>query len=119
MIDFDIVKWMRGRVGCDIPTETLEYIALERNIQDVTDYAELTDRDKDLVLADILFYLYTSPTQTASESKSHGDFTYSKGSQTLTDKKNIYDMMMTLYRRWGDPKADLVEDSEGGCFWSE
>lgn len=119
MTDFDIVKWMKGRVGYDVPVTTLETIALERGLLDVSDFAELTDMDKDLVLADILFFLYTSPTQTASESKSHGDYTYSKGSQTLTDKRHIYDMMMSLYKKWGDPKAVLIEDSDGGCFWMD
>lgn len=118
METFDIVKWMNSRVGYDIPVAALENIVLERGLTDVTDFADLTDEDKDLTLADILFYMWTSPTQTATESKSHGDFTYSKGSQTLTDKRNIYNTMMGLYRKWGDAKADMIEDTEGGCVWT-
>lgn len=116
-IKFDIVKWMSSRVGYDIPTQTLENIIIERGLQDVSDFADLSDKDKDLTLGDLMFYMWTSPTQTSSESKSHGDYTYSKGSQMLTDKKNIYETMMALYRKWGDPKADMIEDSEGGCSW--
>lgn len=117
MAEFDIVKWLSGRVGYYIPEATLENIVLERGLQDVTDFADLSDRDKDLTLADLLFYMWTSPTSTASETKSHGDFTHTIGSQQLTDKRNIYNTMIALYRKWGDPKAELAENSEGGCGW--
>lgn len=111
---------MSGRVGYDIPRQTLENIVIERGLTDVTDFAELTERDKDLVLADIMFYLYTSPTKSASVSRSHGDFTISKGGQELTDKRNIYALMMSLYRKWGDPMVDYVESvDEGGCQWMD
>lgn len=117
MAEFNIVKWLSGRLGYEIPTQTLENIALERGIADITDFADLTQKDKDLTLADCLFYIYTTPTQTASESKSHGDFTHSKGSQIITDKRNLYTLMMGLYRKWGDPMADMIEESQGGVQW--
>lgn len=117
MADFNIVKWMSGRVGYDIPVATLENIVLERGLSDVSDFADLTEKDKDLTLADLLFFMWSSPTQTASVTKSHGDFTLTKGSQMLTDKNNIYKTLMGLYRKWGDPKADILDDSEGECAW--
>lgn len=118
-MDFDIIQWLGNRVGYDIPRATLENIVLERGLSDVTDFAELTARDKDLLLADLLFFLWSSPTQTASTTWSHGDATRSKGSQIITDKKNIYDLMMSLYGKWNDPMADTVADSSGVCQWLE
>lgn len=117
MADFDIVKWLGNRVGYDIPRQTLENIVLERGVQDVSDFADLTQKDKDLLLADLLFYLWTCPTQTASKSWSHGDSTKSIGSQMMTDKRNIYNTLMALYKKWDDPMVDLVTESEGGVQW--
>lgn len=114
---FNIIKWLKNRVGYDIPTGTIENIVLERGLQDVTDFAELTQKDKDLLLADLLFYLWTCPTQTASKSWSHGDQTKSIGSQMLTDKANIYNLLMALYRKWDDPMVETVEDMSGGVQW--
>lgn len=117
MADFNIINWLGNRVGYEIPHQTLENIVLERGCSDVVSFDELQPRDKDLLLADVLFYLWSSPTQTASTTRSHGDFTESKGSQVMTDKRNIYRLMMSLYKKWNDPMADLVEESDGGLQW--
>lgn len=117
MAEFNIITWLKNRVGYDIPKGTLENIVLERGLRDVSDYADLSEKDKDVLLADLLFYLWTCPTQTASKSWSHGDQKRSIGSQMMTDKNNIHDLMMSLYRKWGDPKAEMVEDSGGYVQW--
>ena len=114
---FDIVEWLGARVGYDIPRQTLVNIAMERGLQNVTSFEDLTSKDKDLLLADTLFYLWSSPTQTASKSWSHGDATESVGSQIMTDKRNIYNLLMSLYKRWNDPMAELVSESDGGVSW--
>lgn len=119
MSDFNIITWLGNRVGYNIPEETLQNIVLERGLQDVTDFAELDARDKDLLLADVLFFLWSSPTETASYSRAHGDNSESYGSQKLTDKRNIYNLMMSLYKKWDDPMADLVQESDGNVQWLE
>lgn len=117
MADFDIITWLGNRVGYEIPRQTLVNIVMERGVQDVKSFEELDARIKDLLLADTLFYLWSCPTQTASRTWSHGDATESEGSQIMTDKKNIYRLMMALYRWWNDPMAELVEESDGGVEW--
>lgn len=114
---FDIITWMGARVGYDIPRQTLVNIAMERGLQNVTSFEDLTSKNKDLLLADTLFYLWSSPTQTASKSWSHGDAKESIGSQIMTDKRNIYNLLMSLYKRWNDPMAELVSESDGGVSW--
>lgn len=61
MKDFDIIRYMSTLTGFDLPSAVLERIALERGLRGVDDYAMLDQRDKDLLLADILFVIYTSP----------------------------------------------------------
>lgn len=117
MATFDIINWLGNRVGYEIPRQTLENIVMERELSDVKSFEELDARNKDLLLADTLFYLWSCPTQTASHSWSHGDATESEGSQIMTDKRNIYRLMMALYRRWQDPMAELIEESDGSVEW--
>lgn len=118
MAQFDIVYWLGNRTGYGLSREALEVIVIERGLQGVEDYSELEQRDKDLLLADVLFYIWTSPTQTGSTTRQHGDFSYTVGTQIMTDKSNIYAMMMSLYRKWGDSKAELAESLDtGGCKW--
>lgn len=118
-IKFDILTFAGTLTGYDIEKTTLEYILLRRGLQDVTSYDELTQRDIDLLTADCLKVAYTTPTITASQSDSHGDYTRSRGSQTITDKRQLYQWMMGLYKKWGENPFEDVDDLEGGVHWME
>lgn len=119
MIQFDIIAYMGSLTGFTFERPVLERIALERNVQGVVSLEELSQKDRDLILADMLFILYTSPTQTASLTKQHGAFSQTIGSQYISDKRNIYALMNKLYAKWGDPKLDDISDTAGGMTWLE
>lgn len=119
MASFDIIRYMSSLTGYVFDDAVLERIALERNVAEVGSFAELSEKDKDLLTADLLFVLYTSPSQSASISKKHGQFSQSVGSQTITGKDNIFDIMMRLYQKWEDPKAEELEDMGGGLEWMQ
>lgn len=119
MAEFNIVKWLKNRIGYDVPTDKVEIIVMERGLQNVTDYAELTQKDKDLLLADVLFLLLTSATQTASKSWQSGGTTMTIGSQMLTGKAEFYNMMKGIYEKYDDPKLNIAESLGGGVQWLE
>ena len=119
MAGFDIIRYMSSLTGYVFDDAVLERIALERNVAEVGSFSEITEKDKDLLTADLLFVLYTSPSQSASLSKKHGQFSQSIGSQIITDKDNIFDTMMRLYQKWEDPKAKEVENMGGGLEWMQ
>ena len=119
MAGFDIIRYMSSLTGYIFDDAVLERIALERNVSDVCSFAEITEKDKDLLTADLLFVLYTSPSQSASFSKKHGQFSMSIGGQTITDKDGIFDTMMRLYQKWEDPKAEELERFGGGLEWMQ
>ena len=114
MASFDIIRYMSSLTGYIFDDAVLERIALERNVAGVASFSEITDKDKDLLTADLLFVLYTSPSQSASFSKKHGQFSMSVGSQTITDKDGIYDLMMRLYNKWEDATAEELDRLGGG-----
>lgn len=113
---FDIVTYMGSLTGFSFERSVLERIALERGVLEITNINQLTPKDRDLILADMLFVIYTSPSQSASISKSHGSFSQTIGSQIITDKDNIYELMMKLYKKWGEVPEEL-EDMENGLQW--
>lgn len=110
---------MSSLTGYHFDRAVLERIALERGVGCVSSLEELTQQDKDLILADMLFILYTSPTQSASLTKQHGSFMQTIGSQYISDKRGIYDLMKKLYAKWSDPKLEDVADMDGGLSWLE
>ena len=119
MASFDIIRYMSSLTGYVFDDAVLDRIALERNVAGVASFSEITEKDKDLLTADLLFVLYTSPSKSASISKKHGQFSMSIGGQTITDKDGIYNLMMRLYQKWEDPKAEELEDMGGGLEWMQ
>ena len=119
MASFDIIRYMSSLTGYVFDDAVLERIALERNVAEVGSFADITEKDKDLLTADLLFVLCASPSHSASISKKHGQFSMSIGGQTITDKDNIFDIMMRLYTKWEDPKAEELESIGGGLEWMQ
>ncbi len=119
MAGFDIIRYMSSLTGYVFDDAVLERIALERNVAEVGSFSELSEKDKDLLTADLLFVLYTSPSKSASISKKHGQFSMSVGSQTITDKDGIYKLLVRLYQKWEDPKVKELEDMGGGLEWMQ
>ena len=108
---------MSSLTGFVFDKPVLERIAQERGVTEVTSLEQLTQRDRDLILADLLFVIYTSPTQTSSISKKHGSFQLTIGSQYISDKRHIYELMNKLYAKWGDNRLDDLD--EEGLQWME
>lgn len=112
-IKFDIIDYVaNGLTGFSFTKKQVEYIVLGRGLLDVTDFSELTQRDKDLLTADLLRLIYTTPSLSASHSWSHGDAAESVGGQSVTDKRQLYQYMMALYRKWGEDPG--LDEAEGG-----
>lgn len=116
-MQFDIIAYMSTLTGFTFERPVLERIAMERGVSDVTDYYQLEQKDKDLLLADLLLVVYTSPYQTSSLTKQHGAFTQTIGSQIITDKRGIYNLMTALYKKWNDDKLETVIQMDGGLQW--
>lgn len=116
---FDIIEYLSGLTQYTFDKAVLKRIALERNILDVTDFALLTTKDKDLARADLLYTAYLSPNVWASSTQSHGSYTKTIGSQTLyaVDREKIYKACLNIYRKYDDDKIEEIESNEGTLQW--
>lgn len=113
---FDIVTYLGSILGYPIPKETVQRIAMERGLNSVADWTEIKRRDRNLAIADMVMYIFTSPNDTGNKSKSHGDFSISIGSIKIYDKNDLYQLMMKIYQ---NPDAELWESMSeiGNCSW--
>lgn len=111
MDTFDIIEYLSGITMFTFDKAVLNRIALDRNVKDVTDYAALDERTKDLLRADLLLAAYLSPNVWASSTHSHGSYTKTIGSQTIysEDKERLYNMFVDIYKKYEDPKLEEVE----------
>lgn len=118
MRQFDIIDYISSLAGNFVIEKTVcERIAQERGVDRVCSIGELNQQQKDLLLADVLFAIYVSPNSSASLTMQHGSYTKTIGSQTVNDKKGIYNIMVALYKKWNDDKLEAVQAMGGGLQW--
>lgn len=110
VIQFDILQYMSGLTGFVFDKAVLERIALDRGVSEATDISELTQRDKDLLLADLLLAAYLSPTTWASFDQRHGSYTKAIGGQNVLNKDDIYDFLFRIYKKYDDEMLELLDD---------
>lgn len=116
---FNIIEYISGLTGFIFDKSVLVRIAMERGVINATSISDIDNRTKDLLTADLLLTVYLSPNSSASFQKSHGTFSKSVGSQTITDKQKIYNMMLSLYKKWNDDKLNIIQESDGYLQWLE
>ena len=99
-----IEDYLKGMVGFDVPTSTINSIRINREITKGSDVAELSDKDKDLAYADLLMWASTNPSSYTGSKQSDGGWTQTEASKTLnaSDKKSFRSMSMDIYKRYGD-----------------
>lgn len=118
MAQFDIIDYISSLAGNFVIEKTVcERIAQERGVDRVCSIGELNQQQKDLLLADVLFAICVSPNSSASLTMQHGSYTKTIGSQTVNDKKGIYNIMFALYKKWNDDKLEAVQAMGGGLQW--
>ena len=119
-IEFDIIKYLSGLLGGFVfDRATLEGIAWEREVTDVTSFDELDTQTKELLKADLAYAAYFSPNTWASSTQSHGSYTKTIGSQTVYEatRERLYTLFMDIYTKYDDEKLESVKDQSGSLQW--
>lgn len=116
-IEFDILQYMSGLTGFTFDKAVLTRIALKRGVDEVTEYEELTEKDEDLITADLLLTAYLSPTIWASFNQSHGSYKKGIGSQSMYNKEEILDFLRRIYDLYDDPMLAKVPDNSATIFF--
>ena len=114
-----IINYLSGLTGFVFDKSVLNRIAEERGVALATSLSELTQKQRDLCLADELFVIYTGPKSTASSTNQHGSYTHIVGSQSMNDNKYIYNAMVKIYTTYGETaKLALIPDADGFMEWT-
>lgn len=116
MAEFNIKDYLSSYIGYPVPDKTIERIVNERGLADITDWADVPKRNRNLALGDILLFIFTSPNDTGNRSKSHGDMTLTVGGVKIYDKSDIYNLMNYLYQHPEDELGEALANI-GGCSW--
>ena len=96
---FDIIEYMSGLTGYIFTKAVLQRIALERGVDGVTDYNDLTPMMRELLFADLLYTAYCSPNVMASASRSHSGMSNSVVSKSVNRKRKGSIIRLSAYTR--------------------
>lgn len=117
---FDIIEYLSGLFAFVFDKAILKRIALERvgYINGVF-FGNLTEKQKDLMKADLMYVIYTSPNTWASSTQTHGSYTKTIGGQSLysEDRERFYNTICSIYKKYNDEKLEELQSSEGSLQW--
>jgi hypothetical protein len=107
-----ILEWLGSKTRYTFDKSTLETIIYDRECIPTQDAygGEITQRQKDLMIADTIFTaVMLSPSSSPSYSQSHNGYQKTVGSETDIFQSRKIDYALTIYKKYGDSKADILE----------
>ena len=110
-----VLEWLDAGTRYSFEEKTFEKIALDRGCNpsdDVYDNSKVTQRQRDLMTADIIFTaVLLSPSNTASLSQSHNGYQKTIGSEQDYYQNDKIKFAIGIYKRYDDPNAEALEGS--------
>lgn len=101
-----IESYLRGLVGFDVTDSALTSILLSRKIAFNADINDLTQKELDLLYADLLMWALTNPSSYTGAKQSDGGWSQTEASKTITatDKKRYEKMANDIYIKYNDSR---------------
>lgn len=109
---FTIETWLKGMVDYDLPDATLKSILFNNKVEEGTRAADVSERLRDLCLADLLMWLATSSSATSGEYVSDGGWQHQKSNKNVVDRTGLRARAEQLYRKWNSPKVSEMSVSK-------
>lgn len=96
-------EYLRATFDFDISQNVLVKIALDHKYNLADDSNTISEKDKDLSIADLLFVMCNTPSTYMGATEKAGEFSKTQASKTLTssDKIRMYNQAVGLYEKWG------------------
>lgn len=98
-----IEGYLKGKVGFDVDDSKFQSILLDRGITPGTDSEDVSVQDRDLLYADTLMIIATTPNVIAGTEKM-GDWSSTGQSISVTDRDSFINAANSIYIKYGDDK---------------
>ena len=105
MTAYTIETWLRGMVDFEIPDATLMAIVFNNEVASGSPVASITERERDLCLADLYMWLSSSSTSSSGEYISDGGWSHQKSNKQVVDRAGLVRKAQELYAKWDSEKA--------------
>ena len=104
-----MVRWLRARVDniIDLSDDFIYSVLIARNItDDETLVSQVTEKQRDLCLADIYYGAAISSVKTGTQGEADGGWTHYVAIKNVVNRSGLLDMAKRLYDKWDEPYSD-------------
>ena len=104
-----VAAWLDAKASpfMDFSTEFIYATMVARDVTDDSEIlSEITERQKDLMLADMYFAAAVSSTKSGTQGESDGGWTHYVAIKNVVSREALMQMARDLYTKWGEPFAD-------------
>lgn len=105
MAAYTIESWLRGKVDFDIPESAIKAILFDNKVSAGTPVADVSEKERDLCLADLLMWLSSSSVTSSGEKISDGGWSHQKSAKQVNDRGGLIQRAKALYAKWNSDKA--------------
>lgn len=113
-------EYIEGLVAFEVPEKASNTILFSRGIDGEMTASELTQKQRDLIFADLLMYGITKPSSSGGEKKAHGGFSLTTKNETFTYRDDWFKAAMAIYKKYDDPKynsGSLIKITNASNRW--
>ncbi|MCQ2141687.1 MAG: hypothetical protein MJY83_05015 [Bacteroidales bacterium] len=101
-----IEQWLAGMVDFNLTESTVEAILLNNQVASGTLAIMVSERQRDLCLADLYMWLATSSSSKGGEYVSDGGWQHQKSAKNVVDRAGLRARAQMLYKKWDSEKAE-------------
>ena len=107
MDEYLLSEWLKGMVAdFDVPDATIKAILYNNGVSDDPYITDVSEKAKDLSLADLYMMLATSSSKTGSIYDADGGWQRGRSTKNVVDRKWFRDAANRLYLKWNPELAD-------------
>lgn len=99
---YTIEQYLSGKVDFNVSDNTLEAIFADRGVTKGTALSDVTEKQKDLCLADLYMFMATSSTSKTGEYESDGGWQRQRSAKNVVDRAGFREMARELYDKWDE-----------------
>ncbi len=114
---YSVLDYVSGITSYVFDKSVLLRVIYDRKYKFEDSADTITEQDKELLLADLLYIVFCGANSSASYSVADGSFKQAIGSQTINSKKEIYNIIKGIYTKYSDPKLEVINESIGVLTW--
>lgn len=108
-----IEQYLSGKVDFYLSEATIAGILVDRRVAPGSEVCIVTERQRDLCLADLYRFVAASSTTSSGELESDSGWQRQRASKNVYDRNGLLKMARRLYAKWGEP---LDDDMGGGTI---